>query len=221
MATETVYIGFPKGHTSFTLYGGTIPVREYKGAYIDPSNPSMKNLRVTLYRTHEAAIAKHGDEARKMNTTVNRNDPVKAYRNLQAPTRKFMNFVRNTNYSFSSQEVPAYVIEKGEDWITFDVDLTGEAISKMIKASARPGQSKLVNIDRVKATKASTGTSKSSNDSSKRTPAKLEQASASASVQRIGALTLSGNLTLSDLKRMGFKIMLTDSADTPFQIDTI
>lgn len=214
MSNEHVYIGFPKGHTSFTIYGGSIKIRDYRGAFIHTDSVNAKSLRVTFYDTIEEARNRHGDEARKMSESTTHSA---TYRNLQAPTRKYMGFMRRQDYHFGQQEVPAYIIEQTETSVTIDIDLTGEAISKMIKAAKRPepSKAKTVPFNKVKPT------SKSSAGVVEKAVTRTEQSNVKVAVQRVGAITLSGDLTLRDLKRMGFKIMVTDPAETPFVIDTI
>ena len=211
MSAETLGIGFPKGHTSFTLYSGSFELRDYQGAYFHSDKCSAKGLRITLYTTHAEAVERHGKEARRLTSNRSAAGGVnRLYKNIQAPTQKFFGFIRNVEYNFSKKIIPIYINGRTDTSVTFDVDLTGELVADLIKTSRK---GKTMAKTTVKETSAITN---DTNASKKRAVA---MSVVQPTVRRAALLTLASSLTLGDLKRMGLKIKISDSADQVFDLE--
>lgn len=218
MAEETVKVSFPRGHHAMNIYSGSFSIREYEGAYVHETNVTPKSIRVTFYKTLEEAKRRHGVDARKTYMTVAGREMSQdelPFRSLQLPTNRFLGFLRKKDSNFRGIACPVYVIERTDTSVTLDVDLTGENISSLIKAAKTPETQRSVAPSKVaKATSKSVARKEEA-------PAQAKPAVANGLLVRSSAaITLSSELTIGDLKRMGFEITLKDSADQPFILNT-
>lgn len=210
MAKETVRFAFCKGHTSFNIYSGSIKLNDWAACFIHETNVSTKVIRVTVYKSAEVAREKHGADVRKLYVTKHPNTITKI---IAAATRRYMGVERNKAAKFNGVEVPAHIIERTDEWMTFDVDLTGETVSSLIKNAIRPvnnGKKPAEKVVKKPTPKA---------ESRQVVLAQVQVPQVKAQVQKIARLVLPEGLTLGDLKRMNFTITVADGENNPFVVD--
>ncbi len=214
MAKETVRFAFCKGHTSFNIYSGSIKLNDWSACYIHEANVSTKVIRVTVYKTAELAHEKHGDDARKLYVTKHPNSITKI---IAAATRRYMGIERNKAAKFNGIEVPAHIIEQKDDWMTFDVDLTGETVASLIKNAIRPTSNGKKQAEKA----VKKPVEKPAKTTTRQVAlAQVDVQQVKAQVQKIARLVLPEGLTLGDLKRMNFTITVADGENNPFVVDT-
>lgn len=213
-STKSVKIAFPKGHTNFSIYSGKLSLSDYECFFIHNTDKVGRYIRVTLYRTMADGQAAQGKAIRKLYTTSppQSNGVVRQYRTLTAPTRATLGFERSKEFSFRGVEVPAIVLKTTDTSLTFDVDLTSKNITDLLKAA-------VADKTKPETPKAAVAASKSATEKPSTPTKSVAVSQVRSTVTKVSQLSLPGSLTLSDLTRMGFKVMATDADDNPFHIE--
>ncbi len=217
-STQTLRFGFPKGHTAFAIYSGSVDLTDYNYAHIVEQNTKAKSLRVYIYKNEEEARARHGDDVRKIYINNKTLDKSRIFRTISAPTKKYLQFARNKTGFFQSRDVPAFLIEHTDTMALYDIDLSATMLQQLMKSCKAPKNVTKATSEKPakKVTTEPKVQAKVQSQKSKQEP-DLEIMPKG---MKIGAITFPQGTTVADLKRMDFKVVIMDANDQPFMVDT-
>ena len=217
MTALTLRFAFPGKNTNFAIYSGSFNLGEYAGWFVSGKNPRTTTMRITLYKTFQEAEEKHGPEARRVYSSKSNTSTITFF-SLVGSVKKFLGVERNKDAKFSGVHVPVHEIERTDTSVTLDLDLTGEEIFGKIKKSIWRRVTPSVRVAKP-ANNTVASTSKSAVDKVSSTQRSVDISRVEATAQKVSSITLTGSSTLKEIKRLGFNLMLTDSANKPFVIE--
>lgn len=214
-ATPTLKFAFPRGHTSFSVYSGSVDLSAYDWAHIHEQDTKGNSLRVTLFKDRAEAEQKFGDDVRNLYATHGTGDPPegkKVYKTLTGPTKRFLGFERDKNYLFGRVYVPVHKIDESPSAVTYDIDLTDQTVKALIRNGVRRAASKPQVKQMAKQVPERNNAV---------VPAKTTTAPQVVSKPvKVNSITLPPGTTIADLKKLNFQVMIVDANDTPFAVET-
>lgn len=207
MNQQTVKVSFPKGHTSMAVYSGSLKFNPYEVCIVHDDTPSDKTIRLSLFKDISDVPEDKANHTRKVYSTQHGEHTFKA---VSLATQRFMGFERARDYKFRATPVPVYVVNETDRMVTVDLDLTGETIRQLIKNGRKNGKTPKI-LKSPKETR-QVLLAQAEPEAPVAVPVKPQ-------VQKHHRMILAQEITLADLKRMGFRVLIADADDNTFAID--
>lgn len=198
---DTMRVAFNRGHTSFYLYGLSLSLLPFTKFFAHDINPKERKIQLTLLR--DGAETDSYGEVRKIYKSTS-GDTV--FKSISLPTRQYLGFEREKNYSFPATEIPVEIIEEAADHTTISVDLSVEPAKSLIRRGQRKPMEQTV-------TKHVSEQPKKANGAHVTVARKVEAPKQS---QRI---ILADTVTLGQLKVLGFHLHVRDAGGNEFIVD--